>query len=441
MLRLSYQPPEGAMAPQGEAGFPATLSTWVREIVGAIPAPARSTIAELLVGAMLGGGGHVTRAFLAVTPRRGWQAYHWMLERGRFRLLGLVAALCGIVRRETRGPRRFAIIDDTLAPRCSAKAPGAAVRFDHARKPNRPTFLLCQAFVSLCAVVPCRDRPRAVPIVTGLCRGGGPVATIAVDKALLRAVADRLGPLCLLLDAWYMRGSVIRAAMRRGHTVVGQVRRDTALFELPPPRVPGRRGRPRQYGTKIDAEAVARLPASHHRIGGYGGRVARLRHLLCRPRFLRGVTVHAVWCELQKRGGGWVKPRLLLSTDPALSGVAIVEAYANRWTVEPLFAALKLTDGMGAMWQRGRTALLRWLHLVQIGRALLVLLTAKAEPQTLALLRVGGWREAAALTPGLVKEALARRFRDFEAFRLVPATRGKSGPARDTGPPGYAAAA
>src|SRR3712207_8440588 len=90
-----------------------------------------------------------------------------MIERGRFRLLGLVAGLCGIVRREIRGPRRLAVIDDTLAPRCSAKAPGAAVRFDHARKPNRPAFLLCRAFVTLAAVVPCRDRPRCVPIVTG----------------------------------------------------------------------------------------------------------------------------------------------------------------------------------------------------------------------------------------------------------------------------------
>jgi DDE superfamily endonuclease len=260
-------------------------------------------------------------------------------------------------------------------------------------------------------------------------------------KTLLRAVGDRLGPLCLLLDAWYMRGSVIRAAMRRGHTVVGQVRRDTALFELPPPRPPGRRGRSRLYGAKLDAEAVAQLPVSHHRIGGYGGRVARLRHLVCRPRFLRGVIVRAVWCELQKSGGGWAKRRLLLSTDPALSAVAVVEAYANRWTVEPLFAALKLTDGMGAMWQRSRTVLLRWLHLVQIGRALLVLLTAKAEPETLALVRPGGWRKAATLTPGLVKDALARRFRDFEAFRLVPTTRGKSGPVRGTGPPERAAAA
>src|ERR687898_1056624 len=116
------------MAPQAEAGFPATLSTWVQEIVRSTPEPARATLAELLIGAMLGGGGHVTRAILALTPRLGWQAYHWMLERGRFRLLGLVAALCGIVRRETRGPRRFAIIDDTLAPRCSAGAPGARRR-------------------------------------------------------------------------------------------------------------------------------------------------------------------------------------------------------------------------------------------------------------------------------------------------------------------------
>lgn len=430
------------MAPQAEAGLPATLSTWVWEIVRSTPQPAQATLTELVIGAMLACGGHVTQAILAVTPRLGWQAYYWMIERGRFRLLGLVAALCDIVRRETRGPRRFAIIDDTLAPRCSAKAPGAAVRFDHARKPNRPAFLLCQAFVTLATVVPCRDRPRAVPIVTGLCPGVGHAGKIALAKGLLRAVGDRLGPLCLLLDAWYMRRSLIQAALRRGHAVVGQVRRDTALFQVPPPRAPGTRGRPRLYGARLDAAAVARLPVTCPRIAGYGGRKARLRHVLCRARFLRGVTVHAVWCELAKRGGGgWAKQRLLLSTDTALSALAIVEAYANRWTVEPLFAALKLTDGLGAMWQRGRTALLRWLHLVQIGRALLVLLTAKAEPQTLALVRVGGWRQAATLTPGLVKEALIHRCRDFAAFRPVPATRAKSGPVRGTGPPGCAAAA
>jgi DDE superfamily endonuclease len=238
-----------------------------------------------------------------------------------------------------------------------------------------------------------------------------------------------------------MRGSLIRTALRLGHEVIGQVRRDTALFALPPPRKPGTHGRPRLYGGRLDADAVAALPVSVHSIAGYAGRSARLRHAACRPRFLKGVIVRVVWCELAKSSGGWAKARLLLSTDPTMSAPAIVEAYSRRWSIEPLFRDLKTVDGLGAMWQRGRTALLRWLHLVQIARTLLVLLTARAEPQTLALIRLGGWRPAATLTPGLVKEALAARFRYFEAFRLLPETCRKSGPVRSTGPPVNAVAA
>jgi hypothetical protein len=428
------------MEPHHETGFPATLCRWVGEIVQSSPEAARITLGELIVGALLASGGHVTQAFLALTPRLGWQAYHWMLEHGRVRLLGLIAALCRIVRREIGAGYCFVVIDDTLAPRCSADAPGAAVRFDHAAKTNRPAFLLCQCFVTLSAVIPCRDRPRSVPLVTGLCRSLGNAGKLALAKGLLRAVSD-LGRVRLLLDAWYMRGSLIRAALRLGHDVIGQVRRDTILFRLPAPRGPGTRGRPRLYGVRIDAATVAELPATVHTIAGYGGRSARLRHAVCRPRFLRGVIVRMVWCELEKPGGGWAKARLLLSTDPALSAPAIVEDYSKRWSIEPLFRDLKTVDGLGALWQRGRVTLLRWLHLVQIARTLLVLLTARAEPEILALVRIGGWRAAATLTPGLVKDALAARFRDFEAFRLIPETRRKSGPVRHTGPPEIAAAA
>src|SRR3954465_3910080 len=234
MLRVLHQTPAGIMEPRPEAGLPATLGRWMGEIVLSIPQPARRTVAELIVGGLLAGGGHVTQAFLALTPRLGWPAYHWMLERGRFRLAGPMWALGRVVRREGGARRFFVVIDDTLAPRCSVDAPGAAVRFDHAAKTNRPTFLLCQCFVTLSAVVPCRDRPRSVPLVTGLCRGLGNAGKLAMAKGLLRAVSD-LGPVCLLLDAWYMRGSLIRTALRRGHEVIGQVRRDTALFRLPAP--------------------------------------------------------------------------------------------------------------------------------------------------------------------------------------------------------------
>src|SRR3954462_3157636 len=418
------------MEPLHETSFPATLCRWVGEIVQSSPEAARLTLAELVVGALLASGGHVTQAILALTPRLSWQAYHWMLEHGRVRLLGLISALCRIVRREIGERRGFSLIAATLAPRPSPQAPGVAVRFDHAAKTNRPTFLLCQCFVTL--VVPCRDRPRSVPLVTGLCRSSGNAGRIAM--AMLRAVGALVPAARRLVQA--RLADPHRPAPRpRGHRPG-----DTALFALPPPREPGRRGRSRLYGARLDADTVAALPASA--IAGYGGRSARLRHAVCRPRFLTTLPQgrHRPWCELAK-GSGWAKVRLLLSTDPTLSAPAIVEAYSKRWSIEPLFRDLKMVDGLGAMWQRGRATLLRWLHLVQIARTLLVLLTARAEPQPLALIRLGGWRPAAPLTPGLVKEALAVRFRNFAAFRLMPETCRKSGPARHTGPPAIAAAA
>src|SRR4051795_10813248 len=164
------------MEPHHETGFPAALCQWVGEIVQSSPEAARLTLLELIVGALLASGGHVTQAVLALTPRLGWQAYHWMLERGRFQLLGLISALCRIVRREVGVRRCFVVIDNTLAPRCSAQCCGPL-----RPRGQRPAFLLCQCFVTL--VVPCRD--RSVPLVTGLCRSSGNAGKIAM--AMLRA--------------------------------------------------------------------------------------------------------------------------------------------------------------------------------------------------------------------------------------------------------------
>src|SRR3954454_23872243 len=309
------------MEPPHETGFPATLCSWVGEIVQSSPEAARLTLAELIVGAVLASGGHVTQAVLALTPRLGWQAYHWMLERGRFRLLGLIAALCRIVRREIGERRCFVVIDGTLAPRCSAQAPGVAVRFDHAAKTNRPTFLLCQGFVTLSAVVPCQD--RSVPLVTGLCRSSGTAGKLAIAKGLLRAVGA-LVPAARRLVHARLADPHCPAPRPRGHRPG-----DTALFALPPPRQPGRRGRSRLYGARLDADTVAALPASA--ITGYGGRSARLRHAVCRPRFLTTLPQgrHRPWCELAK-GSGWAKGRPRVSPDPTLSAPAIVEAYSKR---------------------------------------------------------------------------------------------------------------
>lgn len=57
------------------SGYPqGRLCKWVREIVQSSPAAARLTLLEVIVGALLASGDHVTQAILALTPRLGWQA-------------------------------------------------------------------------------------------------------------------------------------------------------------------------------------------------------------------------------------------------------------------------------------------------------------------------------------------------------------------------------
>jgi hypothetical protein len=153
-----------------------------------------------------------------------------------------------------------------------------------------------------------------------------------------------------------MRGSLIRTALRLGHEVIGQA--------IPPCSPCPRRASPEGAAVR-GSMARALMPTRLQHCPPTPSPAMAGPAAPCHvpPALPQGC--HRPWCELAKGSG---KVRLLLSTDPTLSAPAIVEAYSNRWSIEPLFRDLKMVDGLGAMWQRGRTTLLRWLHLVQIAR-------------------------------------------------------------------------
>ena len=58
-------------------------------------------------------------------------------------------------------------------------------------------------------------------------------------------------------------------------------------------------------------------------------------------RFLKGLPVRAVWCEMRQDDGGWTRARLILATETDLSAKEVIEIYAERWGIEPLFHNLK----------------------------------------------------------------------------------------------------
>ncbi len=212
---------------------------------------------------------------------------------------------------------------------------------------------------------------------------------------LLHLLGQRLGHVRLLLDAWFMRAWLIHRALAAGHTVIGCVRRDLALFDVPKPPRKRRQGRPLKYGARLTPERVAALPEHRSAQILYGKlEVARYRTCLVAARFLRGRVVRAVWVELERpdRPNRPREERLLICTDPDLPAIAVITAYAKRGAVEPLFSAMKHGWGLTDAWQRSRQGLMRWVTLLAAGYALSQIL-AHLDPARLpGLADPAAWR-------------------------------------------------
>jgi hypothetical protein len=112
----------------------------------------------------------------------------------------------------------------------------------------------------------------ALPLLARLPRTVGNRSKWRAACGLLRAVGARFQDchVRVLWDCWYRRCKVIQHAQAWDCAVIGQVRRDTALYALPVVAVTAvgkrRRGRPRVEGLQYTPERVAALPERRGRL-------------------------------------------------------------------------------------------------------------------------------------------------------------------------------
>jgi hypothetical protein len=175
-------------------------------------------------------------------------------------------------------------------------------------------------------------------------------------KALLGAIASHFPSVLVVLDAWYMKRRLVLWAVDRSIAVIGQIRRDSALFRIPEPPAKRQRGRPKKYGDRITSADMDALPVTQKQTSAYGGRLMRWCGITCRPRFLRGLDVRVVRISM-RTNKGWTKDRLVLSTDTTLCDEDIIIGYSRRWPTEPLSRDLKVTEGFREMWMQDADAL------------------------------------------------------------------------------------
>lgn len=232
------------METKGYGNIPRTLFDAITFLAQALPKRSVPTFLELLFGAMLTQNGFVTEALLTIRPRRHWTSYFKWLQKGRWSWVALGLQTARLALRRAQTSRCFVAIDDTLIFRGSTKAPESRIHHQHGRKANRPEYVRGQNWVTIALVLPQGWRSLALPILSRLPRATGNGGKLVTAKTLLRVAhhlfRERL--VTLLVDSWYMRRSLLCPAQAMGYQVIGQVRKDTALY-LPPPPHNGKRGR------------------------------------------------------------------------------------------------------------------------------------------------------------------------------------------------------
>jgi len=407
---------------------PSILATLIGRIGAAVPARVRTTFLELLIGAAATKGGHVTDAILAIGLPRAWTTYYWLLEYGRWSWLQVWHVLPGVLTALFAPAVWHVIVDDTVVERISTRAPGSGIHHNHHAKPNRPPFVRGQGWLCLAAVVERGWQVGAVPLMLRLVRRGTNRGKLKSARVLLRLLGQRLGQVRVLLDAWFMRGWLITRTLADGHTVIGCVRRDLALYKVPRPPRQRRRGRTRKYGARLTPDKVEALPAQRS-AGILYGKLAVVRWRSCRvaARFLKGRVVRAVWVELERpeQPDRPRQQRLLICTDPNLPALDVITAYAKRWAVEPLFKDMKHGWGLKEAWQRSRQGLMRWVTVRAVGYALTQMLAYTNPARLAGLARPAPWRPPGTQTAGVIQAGIARILRELGLPAIIAAMSAK----------------
>lgn len=344
---------------------PGEWKEWSDWLAAGLHGRSRWRLPLLLTGLMFGSGRRVVAAWIrAAGLSADYQNYYFFLqsvgrcwqELGR-RLLVLV------LRRVLKDvPRAVVAIDDSPTKRYGPHVQGAGIHHDPTPGPAGHSFCYGHIWVTLAVIV---RHPLwgtiGLPIWSWLYVRKKDIAKIPAKhgwtfQTKLQQAADLvlwaaetlqfLGKkaLWVVTDGAYAKRAFVRPALELGATLVGRLRKDAALRDLPPKKKAKCRGRKRKYG-KNRLSLVKRAAQPHGwqdvLCVVYGVEVIkRVKTFLATHRvFGRALRVVIV--------KGNTGPLFLYCTDVNASVREIIEVFADRAAIEQVFHDVKEVWGSG----------------------------------------------------------------------------------------------
>lgn len=327
------------------------------------PYLAASTLPWLL----LAGQRSITRLAKLASHRRSLSGYYRFLSGGKWRMELFFKCLFDLIIHTFKVTDLTLVLDDTLKPKWGRGIFGTGCFFDHTARP-RPGYIWGHNWVVLAVVVQVRSAGWvALPFWVSLyrpkaqCRKREFRTRHELAAEALKLVRSWFsGLISLLADGAYANSSLIGPAAELDMTFTGRIRSDARLREVEPRRQPkSKRGPKPKHGpwlAKLSVLARQWSKFTTETVSIYGKTVTlRVREVVAYWPAL-GRVVKVVITRDPKRPK---RRAYLMTTDLAMTTVAVVEMFARRWTIEQLFSVAKNQMGFDSAEVRKERSVLR----------------------------------------------------------------------------------
>jgi hypothetical protein len=345
---------------------PDRWSEWSEWLAAGLHARNRWRLSVVLVGMLFAHGRRTVTTWLrAAGVSDEFQNYYYFLAPlGRKAKSVATQLLILVLRRLPLPERLLAVIDDSPTKRYGPKVEGADIHRNPTPGPADQNYLYGHIWVTIslalrhplwgAMALPLRAmlyvRNKTLPTIPQW-RGWTFRTKLQLAARLVEWMAriiQRAGKtLWVVVDGAYTKLPFLKPALAAGVVIVGRLRKDAALRDLPPQLRRGQRrgrGRPRKYGkNKISLAKRAGQKRGWQTVECtvYGETVAKTCKTFLATYRPAGGVIRVV---LVREDNGWFA---LFSTNPNATVVEILEAFADRATIEQDFHDVKEVWGTG----------------------------------------------------------------------------------------------
>jgi len=347
---------------------PDQWSEWSKWLAAGLHARNRWRLPVLLLGILFASGRRTVTTWLrAAGVSDDFQDYYYLLiSVGRKSELIATRLVLLILRILPLPQRLLLVIDDSPTKRYGPKVEGADVHHNPTPGPADQPFLYGHIWVTISlalrhpqwgaiglplrAMLYVRKRTMAtIPKVRDWQRFATKLQLAARLVEWIVPILKKAGKtVWIVVDGGYTKRPFLRRVLKlSGVVVVGRLRKDAALRDLPPKRKKGQhrgRGRPRKYGKN----RLSLAKRAGHR-GGWKTIECVLYNQTLTKTYKTFLATYApvggiIRVVLVKEEHGWFA---FFSTDPNASVKEILEAFADRATIEQDFHDVKEVWGSG----------------------------------------------------------------------------------------------